>query len=108
MMKILKRIFPKNVFQSAGLSQASIDKLLKSSTLTTEEIFDSFSTSITGLDEDGVEKRRKEYGLNRLQREKAPSWVATCFSIYQSFYRHFNPNCHHFFYHRCLDSKTRE
>ncbi|MDD2191069.1 MAG: magnesium-translocating P-type ATPase [Bacteroidales bacterium] len=75
MMKILKRIFPKNVFQSAGLSQASIDKLLKSSTLTTEEIFDSFSTSITGLDEDGVEKKTKEFGLNLIQREQAPSWV---------------------------------
>ncbi|MBP6429882.1 MAG: magnesium-translocating P-type ATPase, partial [Bacteroidales bacterium] len=82
MMKILKRIFPKNVFQSAGLSQASIDKLLKSSTLTTEEIFDSFSTSITGLDEESVEKKRRKYGLNRIKREKAPSWVKQLVSAF--------------------------
>lgn len=82
MMKILKRIFPKNVFQSAGLSQASIDKLLKSSTLTTADIFDSFSTSITGLDEDGVEKKRRKYGLNRIKREKAPSWVKQLVSAF--------------------------
>lgn len=82
MMKVLKKIASKNVFQSTGLSQVSVDKLRKSATLRTEDLFNSFSTSMLGLDEEDVEEKIKEFGLNRVQREKAPSWVKQLVSAF--------------------------
>lgn len=83
MVKKIRETIKIGIFQNAnGLPQAAVERLVNSAASTTEQLFDSYHTSLSGLDEETVEKQRDQFGPNRIQRDKAPSWFKQLVSAF--------------------------
>lgn len=65
-----------------GFSQESVNNLLKSSTLQQSDAYEYLQTSPEGLSQEDVEEKQDLYGLNDVQKEKAPSWFRQLVSAF--------------------------
>jgi len=76
MVRQLKENIKKNILKNNyNLSNEAIERLKKASAQTKDEVLNTYFTSLSGLDDDAVKSRRKQFGTNQIQREKAPSWL---------------------------------
>ncbi|MGC8751837.1 magnesium-translocating P-type ATPase [Hydrotalea sp.] len=83
MVRQLKENLKKTVFQNTNNNLNGAGEKLKSvSALTKEEVLNTYGTSLLGLDEESVKQKRKQFGLNRIQHEKAPSWIKQLLSAF--------------------------
>jgi Mg2+-importing ATPase len=74
MVRQFKEKIKKNIFKNnQHLSNEAIERLKKASAQTKDEVLNTYFTSLSGLDENAVKNRRKQFGPNQIQREKAPS-----------------------------------
>ena len=75
MVAKLKETLKKKIFQNIhGISPEAVERLRQAAVSDIDEIFAAYHTSSAGLDEEHVEKKLKQFGLNRIQREKTPAW----------------------------------
>jgi len=76
MVRQLKENIKKNIFKNNNnLSNGAVERLKKASAQTKDEVLNTYFTSLSGLDDDAVKSKRKQFGTNQIQREKAPSWL---------------------------------
>lgn len=75
MVTKLKETVKKKIFQNThGISPEAVKKLQHAAASDIKEILNAYQTSLSGLDEESVEEKLKQFGPNRIQREKTPAW----------------------------------
>jgi len=83
MVSKIKETLKKKIFQNIhGISAEAVEKLQQAAASETPELFNRYGSSFSGLDEESVTNKLKQYGLNRIQREKAPSWYKQLLSAF--------------------------
>lgn len=83
MKKILNMLHGKTLLKnSSGINSAAFERLQKASKLNKTEIFEFLDSSPLGLDNETIEKKQEEFGLNHIQREKIPRWYEQLFDAF--------------------------
>ncbi|MFX7025185.1 cation-transporting P-type ATPase, partial [Acinetobacter baumannii] len=67
---------------SNGLNEEAVKKLRNISRSDEQLYFEMLDSSVEGITEAQVHERLKEYGLNEIQHEKAPSWFNQLFHAF--------------------------
>jgi Mg2+-importing ATPase len=58
--------------------------LVQSARHTPEQLYQELNTSLAGLDQNQVEQRQQQYGLNEIQQEKPLSWWVHLWFCYRN------------------------
>ena len=83
MVKKLKENLKKNIFQSEnGFSAVSVENLRTAAKLSSDELFEAYHSSSSGLDEETIEQHRKQFGPNHIQKDKPPKWYKQLFDAF--------------------------
>lgn len=83
MVKQIKASIRKNFFQNAnGISPVAIERLQIASELSKSKLFDFLQSNPQGLSEEEVAQKRKQFGLNHIQRGKIPTWYKQLFDAF--------------------------
>lgn len=83
MVKKIKGTIRKSIFQNTnGISTVAVENLQIASELDQTKLFEFLQSNPSGLDEETIAQKKKQFGLNHIQREKIPTWYKQLFDAF--------------------------